>query len=179
MRQPLSCLRYCICLLYTSLGKEQAINLGVDYDRCIRRLLLGVTLFIAVATAMVGPCLLYTSHPGNVKIRGGKIIWIDMGMMGRLTERDRELIGNAVEGIAMSDIGMIQDAVMALGDFKEPPDQSCLYEGISNLLSQYGTADMGSIDIAKVTMSLMEVMKENKIIMPHGLTTVSYTHRCV
>lgn len=38
-----------------SLGKEQAINLGVDYDRCIRRLLIGVTLCIAVATAMVGP----------------------------------------------------------------------------------------------------------------------------
>lgn len=38
-----------------ALGKEQAINLGVDYDRCIRRLLLGVTLCIAVATAMVGP----------------------------------------------------------------------------------------------------------------------------
>ena len=37
-----------------TLGKEQAINLGVDYDRCIRRLLL-VTLCIAVATAMVGP----------------------------------------------------------------------------------------------------------------------------
>lgn len=38
-----------------TLGKEQAINLGVDYDRSIRRLLLGVVLFIAVATAMVGP----------------------------------------------------------------------------------------------------------------------------
>lgn len=38
-----------------TLGKAQAINLGVDYDRCIRRLLLGVTLYIAVATAMVGP----------------------------------------------------------------------------------------------------------------------------
>lgn len=38
-----------------TLGKAQAINLGVDYDRCIRRLLLGVTLLIAVATAMVGP----------------------------------------------------------------------------------------------------------------------------
>lgn len=38
-----------------ALGKEQAINLGVDYDRSIRRLLLGVTLCIAVATAMVGP----------------------------------------------------------------------------------------------------------------------------
>lgn len=38
-----------------TLGKDQAINLGVDYDRCIRRLLLGVALYIATATAMVGP----------------------------------------------------------------------------------------------------------------------------
>jgi iron complex transport system permease protein len=37
------------------LGKEQAINLGIDYDRCIKRLLIGVTVCIAVATAMVGP----------------------------------------------------------------------------------------------------------------------------
>lgn len=38
-----------------TLGKHQAVNLGVDYERTIRRLLLGVTLCIAVATAMVGP----------------------------------------------------------------------------------------------------------------------------
>lgn len=38
-----------------TLGKDQAINLGVDYDRTIRRLLLGVVLFIAIATALVGP----------------------------------------------------------------------------------------------------------------------------
>ena len=38
-----------------SLGKDQAINLGVDYDRTIRRLLLGVVFCIAIATAMVGP----------------------------------------------------------------------------------------------------------------------------
>ena len=38
-----------------TLGKHQAINLGVDYDRTVRRLLLGVVLCIAIATAMVGP----------------------------------------------------------------------------------------------------------------------------
>lgn len=38
-----------------TLGKEQAINLGVNYDRVIRRLLIGVTIYIAIATAMVGP----------------------------------------------------------------------------------------------------------------------------
>lgn len=38
-----------------ALGKDQAINLGVDYDKVVRKLLLGVTLLIAIATAMVGP----------------------------------------------------------------------------------------------------------------------------
>lgn len=38
-----------------TLGRDQAVNLGVDYDRAIRRLLLGVALCIAIATAMVGP----------------------------------------------------------------------------------------------------------------------------
>ncbi len=45
-----------------TLGKEQAINLGVDYDRCIRRLLLGVALCIAMATAMVGTHLFFGTH---------------------------------------------------------------------------------------------------------------------
>lgn len=38
-----------------TLGKQQAINLGVDYDKTIRKLLLGVVLFISIATALVGP----------------------------------------------------------------------------------------------------------------------------
>lgn len=38
-----------------TLGKNQAINLGVDYDKSTRKLLIAVTLYIAIATAMVGP----------------------------------------------------------------------------------------------------------------------------
>ncbi|GIN62143.1 putative ABC transporter permease protein YclO [Robertmurraya siralis] len=38
-----------------SLGKEQAINLGVDYDYVVKRLLIIVAVLISVATALVGP----------------------------------------------------------------------------------------------------------------------------
>ena len=38
-----------------TLGKDQAINLGVDYDKVVGKLLVGVAACIAVATAMVGP----------------------------------------------------------------------------------------------------------------------------
>ena len=112
-------------------------------------------------------------HPGNVRIQEGKIVWIDMGMMGRLTEHDRQLIGEAIEGVAMNNIGKIQDAVLALGEFKGKPDSSKLYEDIRGLMEKYGTADMGNIDVAEVMVNLMEVMKENKIMMPHGLTMLA------
>lgn len=38
-----------------TLGKDQAINLGVNYDKSISRILLAVVILIAVATALVGP----------------------------------------------------------------------------------------------------------------------------
>lgn len=75
--------------------------------------------------------------------------------------------------MAANDVGMIQEAVLALGEFKEKPEPSRLYEDISGLLSKYGTVDMGDIDIAQVMQDLMEVMKANKIVMPHGLTMLA------
>lgn len=38
-----------------SMGRDQAINLGVNYDTTIRKLLFGVVLCMAVATATIGP----------------------------------------------------------------------------------------------------------------------------
>mgnify|MGYP000284940686 FL=1 len=96
-----------------------------------------------------------------------------MGMMGRLNDRDRELIGQAIEGVALNDIGKIQDAVLALGEFKGKPNQSRLYTDIRDLMAKYGTADFGEIDIVEILTDLMDVMKENKIVMPHGLTMLA------
>ena len=38
-----------------SLGREQAINLGVDYDRIIRKMLLVISALVSISTALVGP----------------------------------------------------------------------------------------------------------------------------
>ena len=71
-----------------TLGKDQAINLGVDYDRTVRRLLLGVVLCIAVATAMVGP----------VSFLG--LILANLARQLLKTYRHRELIvGSALMGM--------------------------------------------------------------------------------
>lgn len=38
-----------------SLGKEQAVNLGVDYDYVVKRLLVVIAILISISTALVGP----------------------------------------------------------------------------------------------------------------------------
>ena len=109
-------------------------------------------------------------HPGNLRIRDGKIVWIDMGMMGHMSEHDRTLLRQAVEGIATNDIGEIQDAVMALGKFRGKPDPTRLYEDLAMFMAQYGKMEMKEIDIARILTELMEIMKKNRMSMPHGFT---------
>ena len=112
-------------------------------------------------------------HPGNVCIRDGKIVWMDMGMMGRLSERDKKQISNAVYGIALNDIGMIEDAVLAIGDFRGEPDSARLYKDIKTLIGKYGSLDMGQIDVAVFLQEIMDVMKNNKVAMPNGFTMLA------
>ena len=38
-----------------ALGKEQPINLGIDYDRMVRKMLVAVAILVSVSTALVGP----------------------------------------------------------------------------------------------------------------------------
>lgn len=112
-------------------------------------------------------------HPGNVRICEGKIVWIDMGMMGRLSRHDQKAIRQAIQGVASGNSRIIQEAVLSLGEFRGKPDRERLDEDISSLLSKYGTMELGSIDMAEVVEDLLNVMKENHISLPHGLTMLA------
>lgn len=50
-------LRFYKYLDVLSLGKEHAINLGIDYDRIVKQLMVIVAILIATATALVGPIM--------------------------------------------------------------------------------------------------------------------------
>ncbi|AST96906.1 enterochelin ABC transporter permease [Niallia circulans] len=49
-----------------SLGRDQAINLGVPYDKAIRKFLVVIALLVSVSTALVGPVLFLGLLVANV-----------------------------------------------------------------------------------------------------------------
>ena len=109
-------------------------------------------------------------HPGNVKVMDGKIVWIDMGMMGRLSYRDRNLMAQAVRAIAVGDIAMLEATITELGEIQGKVDSGKLYGELRDLMDRYGNASMGSIDAGEFFKDTMEVMKNNSIKLPHGMT---------
>lgn len=112
-------------------------------------------------------------HPGNLRIRGGKIVWLDMGMMGRLTPRDKSLIAKAVKAIARGNNSELVDVILALGIFHGKPNRIRLYTDIEGLMTRYGTLDIGSIDIAALLTELIEIMSANELAMPAQLTLLA------
>ena len=109
-------------------------------------------------------------HPGNVKIRDGKIVWIDMGMMGRLSEKDRRTMIKGIRGIALHDISMVENSVLEIGEFRGKPDRERLYQDLKKFIADYGTTSMGSLDVAAAIAGLVEIMKQNRISLPHGVS---------
>ena len=47
-------------------------------------------------------------HPGNIWIKGGKIYWIDLGMVGTLSTYDKEMLMKVVKAFVAKDINKIK-----------------------------------------------------------------------
>ncbi len=145
--------------------KEALLNAGCDLRDT------GAKLANNYVRQIVGDGFFHADpHAGNIRVRDGKIIWMDMGMMGRLTEDDRRTLSMAVRGIALNDVSMLEEAVLTLGEFEQMPERKRLRDAIDGLLKKYGHSGMAKLDLAAVMADLMEIMRENQIRMPHSLT---------
>lgn len=112
-------------------------------------------------------------HPGNIRIRDGKIVWIDLGMMGRLSARDQALLGKAIEAVALHDINALKDVVLAMGDCRARINHAQLYTDIDDILSQFGSMDLGGLDFSRVMESLLDASKNHQIALPAGMSMLA------
>ena len=109
-------------------------------------------------------------HPGNIRVRGGKIVWLDLGMMGRLSARDQALFRNAVKAIVTSDVYELKNILLTLGNHNGRINHSRLYTDIDDMLTKYGSMELGSMDLGKVVTELTMLAADHNISMPAQIT---------
>ena len=109
-------------------------------------------------------------HPGNIWIKNGRIIWLDLGMMGRLSNRDRTAIRKAVYALAHHDTFEMKTAVLALGVPKGRINHTALYQDIDTLMNQYGSLDFRELKMGHLTQQIMNILRVHRISCPQGLS---------
>jgi ubiquinone biosynthesis protein len=109
-------------------------------------------------------------HPGNIRIRAGKVVWIDLGMTGRLSARHRRLFKSAVIAASENDYYTLKSVVLSLARQTGQVDHLKLYADIEEMMTRYGSEELGSIDIGQFVMEFIHVAEANGLAMPAGIS---------
>ncbi len=109
-------------------------------------------------------------HPGNIWIRNGKIVWLDLGMMGRLSNKDRTAIRKAIFALAQHDTFEMKAAVLSLGVARGRINHTQLYEDIDALMGQYSDMDFNSLQMGVLTRQIMNILRTHHIGIAPGIS---------
>jgi len=109
-------------------------------------------------------------HPGNIRIRNDQIVWIDMGMMGRLSHKDREIIKQAVKAVVMKNTNELKSAILQLGVYTEKINQVELYADVDALLEKYSTLELGDLNMGTLLEEVSSVAMAHHISLPKGVS---------
>lgn len=112
-------------------------------------------------------------HPGNILVRDGEVVWIDLGMVGTLTVSERMLVGKVFTAVATDNAYLLKEAVMGLVHVLGPVDHGALLEALSRLLAEYSTAEMKEINVGTVLTEVIEVLRGQNMVMTSSVTMLA------
>lgn len=116
-------------------------------------------------------------HPGNILIRGGQIVLIDLGMTGRIDARTRELLRKMIFAVAARDSPALADALLQFhGTGTGLDDYPSMLADLDLIIEQYGTVDLSELNIGDFIGALMRLARRHGIEMPSSVTMVA---RCL
>lgn len=114
-------------------------------------------------------------HPGNVLVRAGKVVYIDLGNMGRLSARDRAGFGDIIEAVGKLDSSELKEALMRFAVSKDNSviDHTRFLADLDLLLADYGSCDVAEIDIGAFLNDILALTRQCKVTLPSSITSVS------
>ena len=101
-------------------------------------------------------------HPGNVLILPNNVIcFIDFGMMGRISQQEREDFTDFVEVLIHKDENKAVDALLELTDASADPKQSELQRDLMEFIDRYAYLPLKELEMGKLLQSIVEILRKH------------------
>ena len=105
-------------------------------------------------------------HPANMMIRNDEVVWIDLGMMGRLTRGERDLMRQLFAAVAFGDASEVKRTLLIWGHASGRIDHPRLLRDIDSMLARYAGRDIANLDLTNGINDLLNILRGQKIDMP-------------
>lgn len=149
---------------------EKLQELGYDLDE------IGLKVMDNYATQILEHGFFHADpHPGNMFIRDGKIVYLDLGIMGRLSANERLAFGKIIEAVGSQSSSDLKDALISFSVDHDlgAIDHARLLAELDNVLESYSTTDVVDIDIGALLNDIMALTRQCKVTLPASVTAVS------
>lgn len=114
-------------------------------------------------------------HPGNIMVRDGKIVFIDLGLMGRFSAHDRASLTNILRAVSFRDSVALEEAIMQLAVKKDDNkvDLGAFLIKLDDIVSSFGSVGIANIDMSAFLDQVLAVTRESHITLPSTITNVA------
>ncbi len=102
-------------------------------------------------------------HPGNLMVYEGKIVFIDFGIMGRLSEEDRENIIEMIYYITKGEEEKAALYILKLSKVENEIDISSFKKEMADIISTYINTSLKNVELRSLLNDILKVMHRYKI----------------
>lgn len=114
-------------------------------------------------------------HPGNLFVHEGKVVYLDLGIMGRLSVRERVGFSKIIEAVGAQNASDLKDALISFSVEHDLAsiDHARLLAELDNVLKSYCSTNVADIDIGALLSDIMALTRQCKVTLPSSVTAVS------
>jgi ubiquinone biosynthesis protein len=112
-------------------------------------------------------------HASNLKVLDGKIVYLDFGMMGRLTKESRKALEECIFYIIINNYKEIAHELILINTNDIPVDNMILISDIKSVLEHNKTSEIASVNIKKFINEMYKMLNDNHIILPNDIVMLT------
>ena len=113
------------------------------------------------------------SSEQEIQLPDHPIEWIDFGMMGTLTTKQRQMLIDIVTNVVMQDAYGLKNTVLQIAQPKGEINHSSMLEMCQNMCGQYTGADFGDFDLGDLLGTILNGLQEENFKVDPFITNLA------
>ncbi len=109
-------------------------------------------------------------HPDNIIISKDKINYIDLGMIGRLSERNKALLKKCISSILSKNYKEVSRILISMCNVKDEVDYIKIENDIERILDNYASLGLESINLSSFIKDMFTMLRENHLVLDKDIT---------